>query len=136
MTPNEPGISTPPAPMKTNEKEEPWMVIGVIDSYGAIHLKKHFMGDTLDHSALWPTAQKRFRFVIKDWDLLRSPLSKESISPEEAEDVIAAIRKILTPPEWVLRGEAWEAAGRPHGKAGDRFDRDYEKQKQKKARTK
>ena len=40
-------------------------------------------------------------------------LSKGNLTQAEALDVEAAMRKYYTPPKWVIKGEEWEALGRP-----------------------
>lgn len=95
------------------------MVIGCIDSYGAIHHRPVYINKLEYHESLWPTnTHKRWRFNLCDWSLDRSILSKEIITPEEAEDIEALIRKHYKVPLWVQEGDEWEALGRPRsGKA-------------------
>ncbi len=106
-----------------------WYVIGVIDSNDALHHHKVLDGESLPHhSDLWPHVHhKRWRFKVRDWDIDSSVLAENSLNEEDYARIDALMRKILVVPEWVRRGDAWEAAGRPHGRAGAKFDRDWEK---------
>lgn len=114
-----------------SKKEQPWLIIGIIDAYGAIH---HQAIDRVNnqsqfHATYWPTAHhKRWRFILSEWDLQKSVLSKDSFTPEEAEDIIAYIRKRYNPPLWVQQGDEWEALGRPHsGAAYEKHERKWAK---------
>lgn len=89
-------------------------VIGIIDSYGAIHYKKIKNVSDEYHETLWPGKNKRWRFDVEDWNLEKSILSCEAFSLEEEDAILALMRKICTPPKWFLRGEIWEKYGRPH----------------------
>lgn len=117
-----------------NHKEFMW-VIGYIDSYGAIHSKFIEFKDKYtspNHNYYWPTQHhKLWRFNSHGWDLSNSVLGKDRLTPEDADKVMEFLRTKLIPPEWVLHGEAWEAAGRPRGKAQDKFEREYQKKKLK-----
>ena len=100
-----------------------WLVIGVIDSYDALHFHKVLDGERAAlHDDFWPHIHhKRWRFKVRDWELDTSIMTKGSLTEEDCERVEALMRKILVVPEWVRRGDAWVAAGRPHGKAAERF---------------
>ncbi len=102
-------------------------VIGSIDSYGAIHIQAYSCDNRkiLYHGTLWPTFKKRFRFDLRQWDFQQSPLSEMRISEEEAQDVIARIRRKFTPPFWILEGELWEKFDRCRD--GDPKCKSYEK---------
>lgn len=117
--------------MKTKDKGECWLVIGVVDSYGAVHCKKiyDFGGDNPTHYDLWPMIQKRWRFKVSDWQIDKSPLSKENLTAEDCEAILSRMRKIVKVPHWVLQGEAWHKAGRPtrDSKAGKKFFEKWEK---------
>lgn len=119
------------------ELKTPAWIVGVIDSYGAVHCKKVFMGgNKIMHGSLFPSEHhKRWRFLVREWDLTVSPGS-DSLSPEDFEASLQAVKKIVSPPEWVLQGEAWEAAGRPTGEAYEKFLKNYEKKVIKSKRTK
>jgi len=108
--------------------EKPSYVIGIIDAYGAIHHRPLFLNQTAkQHDYYWPgQTHKRWRFIISEWLLSNSCLSKENLTPAEAEDVEALIRKHYTPPNWVLQGEEWEALGRPRsGKAYEAHEKKW-----------
>lgn len=95
-------------------------VIGYIDAYGAIHHQPLTLeSENKCHSHYWPlNSQKRWRFIISEWQLSNSVLSTDNLTPDEAENVIAFLRKHYTPPVWLIEGEEWEALGRPReGKA-------------------
>lgn len=104
------------------------VVLGIVDSYGAVHCHKLYLEDRShpDHVTLWPVAQKRFRFMVRDWDIQKSPLSAVDFTAEDCEAIQSKMRKILLVPEWVLKGEAWNAAGRPRGKAQERFNKKWD----------
>ena len=110
---------------------KPYLVIGYIDAYGAIHHQLVPWGKAgeFTHDHFWPTqTHKRWRFNLAQWDLDNSILSKDKLTPEEGEDVIAFIRKRFTPPLWVIQGEEWEALGRPRsGKAYEQHERKWER---------
>jgi hypothetical protein len=113
-------------------QEQPWLIIGIIDAYGAIHHQPIYHGrpnQSQCHEHYWPDAHhKRWRFIMRDWDLSISVLSKDTITPEEAQDIEAHIRKRYTPPNWFLKGEEWEALGRPReGKAYEKFEKKWAK---------
>lgn len=118
----------PPEPVV--EGPRCWQVIGIIDGYDAVHYHKCFerepgdYGSDPNHCELWPTAQKRWRFKVRDWEISPS-MCGESLTSEEYERIEATMLKILPVPEWVAHGRAWVAAGRPHGRANDRFEREY-----------
>lgn len=104
-------------------KEEPYCVIGVIDSYGAIHHHPICIGgECITHETLWPTiTHKRWRFQLSEWQLENSVLSKENLTKEEGEIVTDFVGKHYKKPNWVLQGEEWDALGRPRsGKAYDK----------------
>lgn len=110
-------------------------VIGIVDAYGAIHYEKLSCNDRKSqfHAHYWPTqTHKRWRFKVRDWQLDDSMLSEVKLNEEDAEKVEALMRKILKVPEWVLRGDAWEAAGRPRGEAYEKFLRDFERKQRRK----
>jgi hypothetical protein len=113
--------------MDLNEKI--FYVIGYIDSYGAIHHKALRLDDPQEHSHYWPTqTHKTWRFVLSQWQLSNSILSKENLTEAEAEDVIAFVRKHYSPPLWVIEGEEWEALGRPRkGKAYEKHLRKWDR---------
>lgn len=114
-------------------KEQPWLIIGIIDAYGAIHHHAIYSNspntESQFHEHYWPNAHhKRWRFIMSDWDLQKSILSKDTITREEAEDIENYIRKRYTPPLWFLEGEEWEALGRPReGKAYERHQRRWKR---------
>ena len=114
--------------MKT---ERPWLIIGIIDAYGAIHHQAIYCDRTPEqsqfHGTYWPNEHhKRWRFIVSDWDLQKSCLSKDSFTRAECEDIEAYIRKRYRPPLWMLKGEEWEALGRPReGKAYERHERKW-----------
>ena len=114
-----------------DSERNPYYVIGVIDSYGAIHHQSLYLGDQFDktHESLWPTiAHKRWRFNLSEWQLEKSVLSKETITPEEGEDIIAFIRKRYQPPYWLIEGEEWDAIGRARsGKAYEKHRRKWDR---------
>lgn len=117
-----------------SDKVEYTFVIGIIDHTGAIHYRKIASGNSDGdvHAKFWPNVtHKRWRFLIREWDLKKSTLDKESMNEEEYSAVMTLLRKILTPPIWVLEGEAWEAAGRPRGEAYEKFYKQWEKKKKK-----
>jgi len=97
------------------EKKDIYCVIGYIDSYGAIHHRGLTTDDDYKtHEHFWPTCtHKTWRFLICDWKLEKSPLSKENITETESDDLYAFLRKHYTPPLWILEGEEWDALGRP-----------------------
>jgi len=112
-------------------REYPWLIIGVIDAYGAIH---HQAIDRLNdqsqfHMHYWPDVHhKRWRFVMLDWKLENTVLSRDMMSESEREDVVAYIRKRYQPPPWVLQGEEWEALGRPReGAAYEKHDKKWDR---------
>lgn len=111
--------------------DEPYCVIGYMDAYGAIHHKLIPRGKESDwtHEHFWPTqTHKRWRFNLREWALDNSPLSKDKLTREEASDVIDFLRKRYNPPLWVIKGEEWEALGRPReGKAYERHCRRWER---------
>lgn len=111
--------------------DEPYLIIGIVDAYGAIHHRVIPNGKDgeLTHDHFWPTqTHKRWRFCLSEWNLENSVLSKDMLTPEEAEDIIAFIRKRFKPPPWVIQGEEWEALGRPHsGKALERHEKRWER---------
>lgn len=111
--------------------EEPYYVIGCIDAYGAIHHEPLCFGEESlkTHDMLWPQhTHKRWRFNLAEWKLERSVLSSESITPAEAEDIIARMRKHFKPPLWLIQGEEWDALGRPReGKAYERHCKRWER---------
>lgn len=97
-------------------------IIGYIDAYGAIH-HQGLTGDepALTHDHYWPTCtHKTWRFLMCDWKLEDSPLSKENLTQAEKEDVEAFIRKHYTPPLWLIKGEEWDALGRP--RSGKKYE--------------
>ena len=124
-----------------NPTEPPYYVIGVVDSYGAIHHAPLRLGEEWDktHEILWPTiTHKRWRFDLTEWNLEKSILSKENLTEAEAEDIIAFIRKHYKPPFWVIEGEEWEAIGRARSgpayeKHRRKWDRFWAKQNQKRS---
>jgi hypothetical protein len=124
-----------PKPRKT---EPYYLVIGYVDAYGAIHYKKLRLGDNNFHGDYWPTVKsKRWRFLIKDWELSKGIIGEVAITEAEAEDILALMRKVVKPPEWVLWGEVWEKAGRPYGDAQAKLREKWEKsRKTQKAKTK
>lgn len=113
------------------DPEKPWLIIGIIDAYGAIHHRAidRVNNQSQFHETYWPEAHhKRWRFIISEWDLQKSVLSKDTITREEAQDIEAYIRKRYTPPNWVLQGEEWEALGRPRsGKAYEAHCKKWDK---------
>lgn len=111
-------------------KPKCWLVIGVIDAYGAIHYHKIMDGERNypDHAGLWPHIHhKRWRFKVSDWECDKSPLAAVPMEEADYLAVLEKMRKVLPIPRWVAEGEAWEAAGRPRGKAYDRFLDKWEK---------
>jgi hypothetical protein len=111
-----------------DSERKPYYVLGIIDSYGAIHHQSLYFGDEFDktHDSLWPMeTHKRWRFDLNEWNLEKSTLSKGTMTIAEQEDVIAYVRKRYTPPYWVIEGEEWEALGRPREGAA------YEKHRRK-----
>jgi hypothetical protein len=118
-----------PKPAKT---EPYYLVIGYIDSYGAIHHKKIRLGADSTHESYWPTVKsKRWRFVISDWELSKSVIGEVAITEEEAQDILSLMRKILQPPEWYLWGEVWDKAGRPRGEALDKLHDKWERSRKR-----
>ena len=112
--------------MEETEKEC-WQVIGIVDSYGAVHCEKLYGFDfSADHNTFWRGRLKRWRFYVYDWKLDTSCLG-DNLDPEDVEAVMNKMRKILPIPLWVQKNDAWEAAGRPHGKAGDKFEKSWNK---------
>jgi hypothetical protein len=109
--------------LKDASWDKPYAVIGIIDAYGAIHHRPVTLNnDAKSHDHYWPgQTHKRWRLTISEWQLENSVLSRENkLTPEEAEDVYAVCRKAYTPPRWLVKGEEWEALGRPRsGKAYD-----------------
>ncbi len=89
--------------------------IGIIDGYGAIHFRLLTLGEggDIQHETLWPGKNRRWRFGISDWNLEKSALSSEGFTEAECEDIIALMRRKISPPMWVIRGEIWESFGRP-----------------------
>ena len=114
--------------------EKPYLIVGVIDSYGAIHSIAVKTGDQAYHESQWPTAKKRWRFLISEWQLTKSPFSEMDITPEEAEAVIAHVRKKVKPPLWVVEGEEWEAAGRV--RSGPKWEALNKKRESRRRRSK
>ena len=112
-------------------KAEPYMwVIGVIDAYGAVHAKGIKLGASVQmHSSYWPEVHhKRWRFLVRDWDLQPGLGTKAAdFTEEEIASIMRAVEKLAEKPYWVRKGEAWEAAGRPRGKAQDKFLKEWEK---------
>lgn len=111
--------------------EQPWLIIGIIDAYGAIHHEAIYRDTNKSqfHETYWPDCHhKRWRFIMSDWELTKSILSTDTITPEEADDIETYIRKRYTPPNWLLEGEEWEALGRPReGKAYERHCAKWDK---------
>lgn len=110
--------------------EEPYLVIGIVDAYGAIHHKLVPAGKSGEwtHDQFWPTqTHKRWRFNLTKWELdnsLMSCILRTRLTPEESEDICALMRRKFKPPLWVIQGEEWEALGRPHsGKALERHEK-------------
>jgi hypothetical protein len=109
--------------------EKPWQFIGVVDSYGAV-LSQPLYGFNNEptHEELWPYAQKRWRFVISDWSINKSILSKENLTDEDCEAVLSHMEKKAAhlKPRWARQGDAWDAAGRPRGKKYEKWLADWE----------
>jgi hypothetical protein len=121
---------------------EPYLVIGIVDAYGAIHHRLIPWGKSgeLTHDHYWPTqTHKRWRFNLKEWQLDQSIFSTakcNGLEPGEGEDIEAYIRKRFKPPLWVIRGEEWEALGRPRsGKAYERHEKRWERILARRARN-
>jgi len=115
---------------RTVRKEEPYLIIGIIDAYGAIHHRPVMLGCTDKmHDYYWPgQTHKRWRLIISDWQLSNSCLSKDNLTEAESEDIYALLRKHYTPPKWLIKGEEWEALGRPHsGKAYEEHTKKWDK---------
>lgn len=116
-------------------ENDPYAVVGIIDSYGAIHHAPVSMGGECEfktHETLWPgKSHKRWRFNLRDWQLEKSVLSALDMTEAERDDVVALIRKHYKPPNWLIEGEEWEALGRPregadyrrHRRKWDRINR-------------
>jgi hypothetical protein len=108
---------------------EVWQLVGVVDAYDAVHFVE--VRDSEDppyHAKLWPTAQKRWRFYLRQWELDKSVLSTQELTDENCEAIERAIRKKFTPPRWYLWGEFWDQNGRPqHGKERDKLIKKFEK---------
>lgn len=123
-------------PAKKGPKTPAW-IVGVIDSYGAVHCKKVFYGDNRTmHDSLFPDVfHKRWRLLVSQWDLSISPCS-DALSDEDYEAVQRAVRRLVTPPAWVAENEAWDTAGRPRGEAYEKFLHDWKKKVSNSKRTK
>lgn len=118
------------------KKEKPYEVIGIIDSYGAIHHRPKWAGRTdHQHEYYWPGhTHKRWRFDLADWQLSNSALSKNELTEAERLDVEATVRKYYTPPNWLIKCEEWETLGRPRsGKAYEKHCRKWDEIFAKKA---
>ena len=117
--------------MKKRDPAQPWLIIGIIDSYGAI---QHQAIDRINnqsqfHETYWPSVHhKRWRFIISEWSLQKSILSKDSFTTVECQDIEAYLRKRYNPPNWWLEGEEWEALGRPRsGKEYEEHTKKWDK---------
>ena len=110
-----------------NSRPKIHFIIGIIDAYGAIHHRPLCLGQTdKQHDYYWPEqTHKRWRFIISEWNLENSILSKETLTEVEADDIVALIRKHYTPPLWVIQGEEWESLGRP--RTGASYERHIKK---------
>lgn len=111
------------------EKPKIFWVIGVIDHQGAVHCKA-INEDThcIMHSFYWPnTHHKRWRFQVSEWSFHRTLGEPWTMTDEEREAIMRQIEKHAVKPRWVLEGEEWDAAGRPRGKAQDKFLREFDK---------
>src|SRR6476469_6248447 len=105
------------AKTRSVNSNRPYLVVGYIDAYGAIHYKKVKLGEDAYHDSLFPgQTHKRWRFIVRDWQLDQSVISGVKLDSDDGAAVHALMRKILKPPDWFLQGEAWDAAGRPRGK--------------------
>jgi hypothetical protein len=124
-----------------NRGDKPYLVIGIVDAYGAIHHQLIPFGKSgeLTHDHYWPTqTHKRWRFNLYEWTLDNSMLSKDKLTAEEAEDVIAFLRKRYQPPYWLIEGEEWDAIGRARSgpayeKHRRKWDRFWAKQNKKRS---
>mgnify|MGYP007100041408 CR=1 FL=1 len=102
-------------------------VIGIIDNYDAIHYRK--IASPIDemHDHFWPTCMKRWRFFISEWNLSKSILYQDRFTEEEEDKILALMRKICTPPRWVIVGEIWDKHGRPRiGKKRKAYEKELE----------
>ena len=107
-----------------------WLVIGCIDHTGAVLTRKVYDDERSypDHSTLWPkVTHKRFRFIVRDWDIqVFGGNSRQMLTDEDFEAIDSRMRKILPLPLWVQKNDAWENAGRPYGRKGDKFNERWE----------
>ena len=111
-------------------KEKPYLVIGIIDAYGAIHHRPIWTGMTdMRHDYYWPNqTHKRWEFKLSEWQISKSILSKENLTSDEAEAIEALIAKHYEKPLWLQEGDEWEALGRPRsGKAYDKHRDKWDK---------
>lgn len=112
--------------------EQPWLIIGVIDAYGAIHHQAIYHSrpnQSQCHEHYWPECHhKRWRFILSDWDLSKSALSKEYLTADDARNIESYIRKRYTPPLWYLKSEEWESMGRPRsGKSYEKHEKKWDR---------
>jgi hypothetical protein len=114
---------------QTDEGNKVWKIAGIVDAYGAVHFaEQRIGGEPVFHEELWPNAQKRWTFILSEWEITKSCLSKENLTPEDCEAIGRAIRKKHTPPRWYLWGEFWDKHGRPqHGKKRDSVLKKFQK---------
>ena len=88
------------------------MVIGIIDSYDAVHYKKIMCDSSSDdmyHETHWPCVKsKRWRFNIREWQLEQSILSETKINKEDSDRIYALMEKICIKPMW-MRGYSFDS---------------------------
>lgn len=53
------------------------------------------------------------------------------MTEDERESIMRHVEKHAVKPRWAKQGEEWEAAGRPRGKAYDKFLRAFDKRNPK-----
>lgn len=86
------------------------LIIGYIDSYGAIHSRKIFKGDHSTHGHYWPTVHsRRWRFDPCEWKVIRSGEAEIALNDEEAEQVLRHVEKLVSPATQaeVMRQNLW-----------------------------
>lgn len=110
--------------------DKPWQYLGIVDAYGAVHSHPLYgFNNEETHCELWPFAQKRWRFVISDWGITKSVLSKENLTEEDCEAIMNHMERKAGKykPRWARQGDAWNAAGRIRGEAYEKWLAEWEK---------
>ena len=78
----------------SKDKRPIYCILGIIDIHNIIQHKPLWLMDFRDHCSFWgERTDKRWRFLISDWRLLDSELSRQVLTPAEREDVLMLIEK-------------------------------------------